>query len=330
MFDLKKPGKLIKNAAVAIVVVALALMPYWGSLAIINIFILVFLYMAMGQMWNLMSGYAGLVSLGQQIFIGLGGYAVAVICQKYDLPLALGLVVAPIVSMLFALVISLPLFKMAGVFFTIGSWIVAEALALFFTNWEFVRYGFGFSLTVARRLSLNQMYIMSFVLGAGSILVVYLLLRTKFGLGIMAMRDNERASEVRGVKTYRTKLMCFLISAFVTGIAGALIHLNIVFIQPYAAFGIDWTVIMVFIVIIGGIGTIEGPILGALIYVFLRQYLVQFPGVSMLIFGAIAIIVILVAPKGVIGLLHDKTGFELFSVRRVMKPPRLPDTPKAM
>ena len=315
-------GKKIKNAVVLAVTLALALMPLWGSEGIINILILVFLYMAMGQMWNLLAGYAGLVSLGQQMFIGLGAYAVAVACYSYELPLYVGLIAAPVVCMVCALVISLPIFKMSGVFFTIGSWIVAEALMLFFTNWGFVRYGFGFAIAAGRGLNLSARYIIAFALGIVSVAVVYLILRTKFGLGIMAMRDNEGVAEVRGVKKYRTKLVCFLISAFFTGLAGALMHLFDGYIQPYAAFSIDWTVYMVFMVIIGGIGTIEGPVLGALIYVLLRQYLYQFPGVSLLIFGAIALVIILVAPKGVVGALRNKTGLEFFPVKREMRPPR--------
>lgn len=322
-----KFNKHIKIVISVLILIVLLLMPKWGSDRFINIFILIFLYMSMGQMWNLLAGYAGLVSLGQQMFIGIGGYTVAVLCQSYNLPLWAGLIVAPFVCTICALVISLPIFKMSGDFFTIGSWIVAEAMLLFFTNWSFVKYGFGFTISAGRGLTLTHRYIMALILGIGSVLVVYIALRTKFGLGIMAMRDNEGVSKVRGVKIYRTKLNCFLISAFITGLAGGAMHLFDGYIQPYAAFSIDWTVTMVFMVIIGGIGTIEGPILGAFIYVFLRQYLLNFPGVSMLIFGAIALIIILLAPKGIVGLLQDRTGFELFSVRRRIKAPRLPDKP---
>jgi branched-chain amino acid transport system permease protein len=311
-----KVALIIKSAIVIAVLIVLALVPLWGSLGTRSILILVFLYMAMGQMWNLLAGYAGLISLGQQMFIGLGGYSVAVVCQAYGLSITAGLLTVPVVCLLAALIISVPIFKMSGVFFTIGSWIVAEAVLLFFTNWGFVRYGFGFTMGAGRTLSLDARYFIAFVLGVGSVLVVYLILRTRFGLGIMAMRDNEDVAEIRGVKIYRTKLSCFLISAVITGWAGGLMHLFDGFIQPYAAFSINWTVYMVFMVIIGGIGTIEGPIIGAFIYVLLRQYLLNYPGLSMLIFGTIALIIILVAPKGIMGTLHDRTGFELFSVRR--------------
>ena len=122
----------------------------------------------------------------------------------------------------------------------------------------------------------------------------------------MAMRDNESASEIRGVKLYRSKLICFLISSAITGVAGAALYLNLSYIKPTVGFGIDWTVSMVFIVVIGGMGTIEGPIIGAIIFVILRQLLYNLSGFSMLILGIIAIVVILVAPKGIMGLINRK------------------------
>jgi branched-chain amino acid transport system permease protein len=132
----------------------------------------------------------------------------------------------------------------------------------------------------------------------------------------MAMSDDEAAAEVKGVELYKAKLKCFLIAACVTAIAGAVMYLSIVFIKPSKAFSIDWTVAMVFVVIIGGIGTIEGPIVGSIIYVFINQKLFDFPGYSNIILGVIAILVILFLPKGIMGTLHDLLGFEFISVRR--------------
>jgi branched-chain amino acid transport system permease protein len=205
---------------------------------------------------------------------------------------------------------------MRGVYFTIGTWIVAEALLIFCTNWKFVNYSIGYNVTIAYAFSPRIIYVMSFVIGIGSVVLVYALLRSRTGLALMAMRDNESAAEVRGVILYRTKLKCFLISAAYTGITGAVMYLNLAFVKPSSAFSIDWTVSMVFIVIIGGIGTIEGPIIGAVIYILIRQYLYNFPGISMIILGAIAVVMILVMPKGIMGTLHDKFGLEIFSVRR--------------
>jgi branched-chain amino acid transport system permease protein len=163
---------------------------------------------------------------------------------------------------------------------------------------------------------MEEIYYGAFVVGVGSVILVYALLRSRLGLGLMAMRDDDAVAETMGVKVFRSKLYCFLIGAFVTGSTAGILYVFQVFIQPYKAFAIDWTVKLVFIVIIGGIGTIEGPIVGALIFVLLSQSLAEYFSVSMLILGAIAIAVILLAPKGIMGSLQERLGFEILSPRR--------------
>ncbi|MDR3363955.1 MAG: branched-chain amino acid ABC transporter permease [Clostridiales Family XIII bacterium] len=308
-------GKNAKFIWIAVMAVLLTVPAYAGDYAI-NVMILMLFYMALGQMWNLLGGYAGLVSLGQQSFIGIGGYALAIVSEKYGLPAPLAFAVAAGVSVLFALVISIPIFKMQGVYFTIGTWIVSECLALWFSTWAWVHYAQGYNITVTYNLSAKQIYYVAFAVGIGSLAVVYFILRSKLGLALMAMRDNSAAAEVRGVELYRTKLKCFVISACVTGVAGAAIYLQQAFIQPSNAFGISWTVSMVFIVVIGGLGTVEGPIIGAVIYVLIRQFLYNFPGFSMVILGIIAIAIILLAPRGIMGLVQKWVSIDIFSVRR--------------
>ena len=275
--------------------------------------------MSLGHMWNLLAGYTGLVSLGQQMFIGLGGYSLAVITEVYHLPMLLGIFTGGLVSVLFAWLISHPIFKMRGVYFTIGTWIAAEALAVFFSNWTFVRSGQGFNITISYGLSTGDIYFVALAAGAGSMALVFLLLRSRIGLALMAMRDNEHAAEAIGIDLYRTKLMCFLLAAFVTGITGGAFYLSIAYIQPFAAFGIDWTVAMVFMVIIGGIGTMEGPVIGAAFYVLMKQYLYAYPGISMILLGTTAIGIILLAPKGIMGMVQERYGLDLVSVRRWSK-----------
>jgi len=263
------------------------------------------------------------VSLGQQAFIGLGGYCVAMLAQVYQLPMMLGAATAVVVSAIFALVISLPVLKMKGVYFTIGTWIVAEALSIFFVNWLFVNAGRGYNINVAYHMNMVNFYYCCLAVGVGSVVLVCLILRSKLGLALMAMRDNESAAEVRGINLYKTKLISFVIAACWTSITGCAIALNVTRVVPSASFSIEWTVSMVFIVIIGGIGTIEGPIIGAAIYIFLRQYLINYPGYSNIILGAIAIILIIAAPKGIMGYLHDKLGWELIPIRRRHKTARI-------
>ena len=314
----KQTGKMtkIRWGTLAVAAVILLTLPFWGGDYIVNIFTLVLMYMAIGEMWNLLAGYAGLVSLGAQAFIGLGGYALAMISEVYHLPFLLGFLLAAIISVLFALLISVPIFGMKDVYFTIGTWLVAEALCVFFQMWSYVNYNVGYNITVARHLSAQAMYYIAFAVGIIALVAVVFILRSKFGLGLMAMRDNEAASEIRGVKLYRSKLICFLISSAITGVAGAALYLNLSYIKPTVGFGIDWTVSMVFIAVIGGMGTIEGPIIGAAVFIILRQLLYNFSGFSMLILGIIAVVMILVAPKGIMGLIHKKTDFDLFGVKR--------------
>ncbi len=306
----------LKTIIIIAVLIALVTLPAWGSMYLVNIFILIMLYISIGHMWNLLAGYSGLVSLGQQAFVGIGGYCLALTSQEYGLPLIVGFVLAGVVSVIFALVISAPIFKMSGVYFTIGTWIVCECLRVFFSSWKFVNYSIGYNISATYKMMPSTIYFVALGIGVATTVLVIVLLRSKFGLGLMAMRDNSSSAEIRGIELYKTKLKCFLISSFVTGIAGAGLYLNIAFIQPNAAFGIDWTISMTFLVIIGGLGTIEGPLVGAVIFVLLRQLLYDFPGFSMLLLGIIAIAIILVAPKGIMGYVNERFGLDIFNIRR--------------
>lgn len=301
---------------ILLLVLFLISLPQWASRYWILVVLLFSLNLALSQMWNLLAGYSGLISLGQQGFIGLGGYSLAVFSIYYGFPIWLSILIGGIVSVLFALLISAPIFRMRGVYFAIGTWTVAETLRIIFSNWKYVGYGMGLFVKPAYSLSFNTIYYTALGVGIASVVLVYGLLRSKLGLGLMAIRDEETASETLGVDIFRCKLKCFLISAGVTGAVSGVLYLHNIFIQPYSAFGIDWTVRLVFITIIGGIGTIEGPIIGSFLYVLLHQWLSEYPSVSLLILGSIAIGVILIAPKGIMGTIQERLGFEILSPRR--------------
>lgn len=306
----------VKWIILAALTAGLGTVPIWGTDYAMLFFMLFCIYLALAQMWNLLAGYSGLISLGQQSFVGLGGYTLAVVSSYYGINIWTGVGLGGLASVVLALFMSLFIFRMKGVYFAIGTWIFAEALLVWFSNWAYVKYGSGLFIKPTNELSMEAIYSAAFVVGAGSVALVYILLRSRLGLGLMAMRDDDQVAETLGVEVFRSKLYCFLISAFVTGITAGIFYLFQIFIQPYKAFAIDWTVKLVFMVIIGGIGTIEGPIVGALIYVLLSQFLAEYFSVSMLILGGIAIVVILVAPKGIMGTLQEKLGFEVLSPRR--------------
>jgi branched-chain amino acid transport system permease protein len=304
----------IRIALLVLVVLVLGAVSIFGDQYTKLVLMLAFLYMALGQFWNLLGGYSGLISLGQQIFIGLGGYTLAVTVLYYGFPMWLGVLTGGVIALFFALVISPVIFRMSGIYFSIGTWVVAESLAIWFSNWEYVEMGQGLFIKPAKQLSVSQLYYLAMLVGVGSVVLVYWLMRSKLGLALMAMRNDPGASETSGVPVVRNKLYCYLISSFCTGITAGVLYLNMVFIQPYRAFGIDWTVALVFIVIIGG--TIEGPIIGAVIYVLLQQYLSDYASVSMLVLGVVAIIIMLIVPKGIMGTIQERLGFEILSPRR--------------
>ena len=291
--------------------------PVWGSEYVLLFCLLFCLYLAMSQMWNLLVGYSGLLSLGQQAFIGFGGYTMTVMINYYGVNTWLSVVIGGLFSVLLALFMSLFIFRMRGIYFAIGTWVFAEALMLWFSNWPYVKYATGLFIKPENPPSMSAIYYAAFVMAAGASVAVYLILRSKIGLGLMAMRDNEEVSETMGVEIFRSKLFCFLVAAFFTGTTAGVFYLFQIFIQPYKAFAMDWTVKLVFIVIIGGISTLEGPIVGTFIYVLLSQWLAEYGSVSMLILGVIAIMIILIAPRGIMGTIQEKTGFEILSPRRV-------------
>ncbi|MFN8459093.1 MAG: branched-chain amino acid ABC transporter permease [Anaerolineae bacterium] len=301
--------------------------PLWADSGLMRTLIEFIYLLALAQMWNLLAGYAGMVSIGQQAWIGLGGYAMIVLADDLGLNVFVAVFLAGLVAMLFALPTAVLVFRLRAGYFAIGTWVIAEVFRLLVassTGW--LQGESGRTLAAFADMGRNTReiwtYLIALVIGFGSIALVYYLMRSKLGLGLTATRDSEAAAGSVGIDTYRLKLMVFLLSAFGTGVVGALIYLTVLNIRPSAAFSVQWTAFMIFIVVIGGIGTMEGPIIGAIIFFVIREYLSNFGEWSFIFLGVIAIVIMLFMPQGVWGLLHRRFGLELFPVRRRL-PPRL-------
>ena len=299
----------------AALLLALGTVPLWGSEYVVFFCLLFCLYLALSQSWNLLIGYSGLFSLAQSAFIGLTGYTMAVLTSYYGMNVWVSLLLGGLLSVLFALFMSVFIFRVRGIYFGIITLLFADALLLLFSNWEYVKYSQGMFVKPAHPPSINVIYYTAFIVGVGSVALIYAILRSRLGLGLMAMRDDEEVANTTGVELFRCKLYCFLIAAFITGITGGIYYTLQIFIMPQEAFSVSWSVKMIFMVIIGGIGTIEGPVVGAFIYVLLSQWLAEYFSVSMILLGAIAIAVILLTPKGIMGTLQEKLGFEILSPR---------------
>ena len=276
----------------------------------------IFLYIAMAEMWNLLSGFTGMTSLGQQLYIGLVGYSVAVATTMLHLSLGLGMAMGIGVSILVSLVLSLLLFRMEGMYYSIATWVVAEIFEKLFLNWKFVGQGSGMTIRVEPYPRIHSICIISLTICVCAIVVVYLLLRTKVGLGLNAMRDDVGAASAVGVNVFRHKLLVCVIAAAFTAAAASIFLVNKGIVYPESGFSISWTVSLIFIVVVGGSGTIGGPIVGSVIYVFLQEILARFPGWSNIILGVITILTILFLPKGIVGTLQQKLHFDIFSAKR--------------
>ena len=317
-------------AIVALLLVAgLAATPWWGSVATQRLFGEFMIYLALATLWNLLAGYAGLVSVGQQAFVGFGAYVVFSLALLVDWNPLYALPVAGLASAAIAWPVSRLVFRLQGPYFAIGAWVVAEVFRLGFAQVQALGGGSGKSMPAAviKLISASRfwreaaIYWLAPGLGIGAVIFAYVLLRSRVGLALTAIRDSEIASASLGVRIERVKLAVYVMVAGLTGLVGGVFALQKIRISPDAAFSVnDWTANVIFIVVIGGIGTIEGPIVGALIYFVLRETLSDLGSVYLLILGALAILVMLAAPQGIWGALQRRFPVSLFPTgNRVLK-----------
>ena len=312
-------------ALLAVAVLLLISLPFWADRAVLRLVVEFAYYLALAQMWNLLAGYAGMVSIGQQAFVGLGGYLLFVLSASFGVPPLAAVFLAGILVALLAVPTALVLFRLRGAYFAIGTWVVAEVFRLGLAQVSSLGGGSGQSLPAAivRQIGGGReerellIYFTALLIALASVALVYGLLRSRQGLALTAIRDSEAASGSLGVNNFRTKLMVYVLAAGCTGVIGALIFLQKLRISPDAAFSVqDWTAAVIFIVIIGGIGTLEGPLIGTLIYFLLRSCFAEFGALYMIILGSVAVLMMLKAPQGVWGLLAERFGWQLFPMQR--------------
>jgi branched-chain amino acid transport system permease protein len=311
-------------AICAVVLIAiLAVAPWWGSTATLRLIGEMMVYLALASLWNLLAGYTGLVSVGQQAYVGLGAYMLVSLTMLLGIHPILAIPMAGIAAVIIALPVGRLVFRLQGAYFAIGTWVVAEVFRLIAAQVTVLGGGSGVSLPASVMKSLSEtkfwreatIYWLALLLGVGAILLVYALLRSRTGLALTAIRDSEVASSSLGVKIDRVKYGVYVTAAGITAMVGALIVLQKLRISPDAAFSVnDWTAFVIFIVVIGGIGTIEGPIIGTIAYFLLREFLADLGSIYLLILGGLAIIVMLVAPKGIWGYVSARWGISLFPI----------------
>ena len=310
--------------AVALALTAVfASLPFWGESSWMRECVEISCYFLFAMMWNLLAGYGGMVSIGQQAFFGFGGYIMLILGNEAGVNPFLAIPMAAAVTALIAYPVSFIAFRLQGGYFAIGTWVIAEVFRLSFANMHWVGGGSGTSLIALRDIEKavreSSTYWIALACVVGVVAGVYLFLRSKRGLALLAIRDNETAASSQGVDVRRMKLAVYLIAAAGAGLAGALYFVSNLRISPDAAFSVNWSAFAIFMVVIGGIGRIEGPIVGALLFWFLNKFFSDYGSWYLVGLGLIAILVTLFSRDGIWGALHRRFGWSLFPTHRILK-----------
>jgi branched-chain amino acid transport system permease protein len=317
-----------------VLVLALIAAPWWGGRAELRLLAEIFAYVALASLWNLLAGYAGLVSVGQQAYVGFGAYLLFALTMLLGVHPLLAIPFAGIAAAIVAVPVAGLMFRLRGHYFAIGTWVMAEVFRLLASQVSVLGGGSGISLPVSviteiapsRQMREFLIYWLALALVVAVIGLIVLLLRSRYGLALTAIRDNELAARSNGVSVARIKLAIYVLVAFFTAMVGALIFLQKLRVSPDTAFSVnDWTAFVIFITVIGGIGRVEGPIIGTLIFFALRQTMADLGSLYLMMLGIVAIVVMLKAPKGLWGLVADRFGWQMFPLeRRVAMERKLP------
>jgi branched-chain amino acid transport system permease protein len=304
-------------AAALAVVVLLALFPYLVGPGTTSLMVQAFIVLTLASMWNLLAGYAGLVSVGHQAFVGLGGYFVLIVALQGISPFA-ALPVATICCAIVALPLWWLLSRLRSGYFAIATWVLAAAIMLVIERFSSIGGGTGMPLPGFAGLDPALLTAYTYWIGLAVTVVAlaagYLLLRGRLGLVLTAIRDDEVAARSAGARVGLARLLVFVVTGTGCGAAGALLAISQLQVQPSAVFSVQWTAVMAFAAIIGGLGTIEGPIIGTAVYMVLQQTLASYNAWYLIILGMVAIIVALFARRGLWGLVDDHLNVRLFPV----------------
>lgn len=299
-----------------------AALPWIGSFAMQRLMVEMLTVYTIALAWNLLAGYAGLVAVGQHVFVGVGAYALFSVSNTFGLNPWLVLPLATLASGLFALASAWPMFRLSGAYFAVGTWVLAEVVRIAVLNSERLGAGGGMPLEAMSqfdRFTRNAgVYWAALATGVGSFIAARALLRGRLGLALTSLRDAEVAAQACGVPVQRAKVVLWVVTGCMAGCAGAIAYMNTLQVTPDASFGLSWTATAIFIAVLGGIGSLEGPLIGTLVYFALRELFADHGAWYFIGLGALAIVTMLLHPGGAWGLIQQRWPLDLFGLRRRM------------
>jgi branched-chain amino acid transport system permease protein len=309
-----------------LVIVVLALVPFMFGSDVTQQLTVLLTFVILAVMWNALAGYGGLISVGQQAFIGLGAYGTIFLTQQGITPY-LAMILAGLGAGVVAVPTSLIMLRLRGGQFAIGMWVVAEVFGILVSLDLSLGGGTGVSLNGLDQFApgYRQAYTFWLTLACATVLLglVFFLLRRRIGTSLQAVRDDEEAAASLGVNVVRSKRVLFVVAAVGCGIAGSLYLANTLFIQTDSVFGVQWTAYMLFMVLVGGLGTFEGPILGAVIFYLIQAQFGNSGAWYFVGLGATAIAFALFLPNGIWGAIDRRLHLRLLPVGytlRTLKP----------
>jgi branched-chain amino acid transport system permease protein len=292
--------------ALGLGLVALGLYPLAGTGYGVRFMLQLFMWVALAQSWNLISGLTGYVSFGHVAFFGTGAYATGILVTTHGWHWAAAAVVGGVAAVVLALLIGYPCLRLKGPYFAISMLGLNEVMRVLVSYFEGLTGG-GLGLSLPTLYASVPVYYGMGLAAVAATAAAYLIITSRFGLRLMTIREDEIAAEAMGIDTARHKLYAFLLSAFVPGVVGGLFARDQGYIEPIAVFPLAFTITMIVMALFGGKGTVWGPVLGATA-LFVLQELVwaRFLYLHQLLFGGIIIVVVLFMPRGVLGVLQQR------------------------
>jgi branched-chain amino acid transport system permease protein len=290
------------------------------SLGDLDLGVTLLVYIAIAQAWNILAGFSGQVSLGSAAFVATGGYAAALILAHSNVDYVVGLIAAAGASAVLALLLSVPLLRLRGDYFAVGTLAISIAIQALLNNWVWAGGASGLTLPVDRIPSGGKLYQTAVFVCAISMALALFVKRSDFGLRLSAIRDNEPAAAGLGVSVYWHRLAALVPTSMVIGLAGAVVAYQFVAISPSGIANINWSLNAVLMAVVGGSGTLIGPVVGVfIVYYGLTRQLEDAQTLSQVIEGALLILIVRFAPQGVWPLLCRSVGL-LIRPRRTTTP----------
>jgi branched-chain amino acid transport system permease protein len=301
-------------AAVFVVLAALAPLMV-KDVYVQNIMVLTLMYAALSQSWNILGGYCGQISLGHALYFGLGAYTTAILFTKLGVVPWFGMIGGGLISALIAMALGYPTFRLRGHYFVIATIVIAEIAYLLFLNWDWAGAALGIDIPVRgdswlkfqfTRSKLPYFYF-ALVFAAVAWLVTWWLENSKWGYWWRAVKDNPDAAESLGVVVFNSKMGAAAVSAFLTAIGGAFYAMFVSYIDPESVMSFQFSLLISLPAVVGGIGTLWGPVLGAVILIPLTELTRSFiggsgRGVDLIVYGSLIVLISLARPEGLLGL----------------------------